>query len=48
MSGVLCFVGGALFGALLTSFLLCALRLHRVNECEAEIRKLRTQINMEH
>lgn len=41
MSGVLCFVGGVLLGGLLTSFLLCALQLHRVNAYEAEIQKLR-------
>lgn len=41
MSGVLCFVGGAFFGGLLASFLLCALQLHRVNAYEAEIQKLR-------
>lgn len=41
MSGVWYFVGGALFGGLLASFLLCALQLHRVNAYEAEIQKLR-------
>lgn len=41
MSGVLCFVCGALLGGLLASFLLCALQLHRVNAYEAEIQKLR-------
>lgn len=41
MSGVWYFVCGALLGGLLASSLLCALQLHRMNEYEAEIQKLR-------
>lgn len=39
------FLVGLLLGGLITTVLMCCLQLHRVNEYEAEIQRLRSKLN---
>ena len=47
MSSFLCFIIGLLLGGCITLVVLCCLQINRINEFEAEIRKLRAQLPKE-
>lgn len=39
------FLVGLFIGGIVTTLVLCGLQISRINECEAELRKLRSQLN---
>lgn len=45
MNEFLWFLVGLFIGGIVTTLVLCCLQINRINEYEAELRKLRSQLN---
>ena len=45
MTEFLWFLVGLFIGGIMATLVLCCLQINRINECEAELRKFRSQLN---